>query len=215
MNLSIPYVRRDLAINDQTDEFQIIYDKNSKLENLSFFANLYSDKIINVLFSEDLNITSCADLILNSGCKNIVAVFPVLPTRQEADYFTRSGVKFYTLVPASSFYALSYYVSIGVSSIFIVRDLWHNLPAVKKKLGDISLRMHGDMNGTSYEFTENDEEYYTTFIPRPEDYFLLDEYVDVIQFNTVEENELSVLYKVWIKNHQWLGNISVIREIRG
>lgn len=210
MDLSIPYVKRDLAVNHNANEFQIVYDEKSTLNDLSFFATFYSDKIINVLFSEKLDMTKCADLILNSGCKNIVAVFPSIPTRDEANYFVKSGVKFYSLIPANDYYLLDYLLSIGVDSIFIIGTLWHELPIVKSKLKDVKLRMHGDMSGTTFEYPESVEEYYTVFIPRPEDYDLLDEYVDVIQFNTVQPNELSVLYKLWFVTKKWLGNV---REI--
>ena len=211
MDLSIPYVGlASVKMNEKAGEFQIIYDADSKLDKLIYFAEHWKEKTINVLFSKEYNYTKCADLIANSGCNNIIAVFFGIPTEEEAAYLHKSNVRFYSLFAAPDLYFLDKLIALGVDSVFIADSLWHQLPIVKNKLGDIKLRMHGDKPGTNWFYPENELEYYTLFIPRPEDYELLENYVDVIQFNTNKPNELSVLFKIWFETHKWDGYIQDI-----
>lgn len=205
MKLAVPFTL-NFKYDKWVDEYNIRYTDTSKVKNLKEFLDKYQNKRINILFGSTFEILDIIEEI--KDYKNIVLVTPRPLNKEKYDYISKYGLSYYTLEPAYNYYSLNYLLSLGVCDIYIADDLWHTLPRIKDIVDSFNcrIRMIGDQAGTYSECSNP----YIAFIPRPEDFILLSNYVEVIEFTEEKQSDLNVLYHAWFENFKWIDNINQI-----
>ncbi len=213
MNFSIPYVTKDYNRKHFPDsEINITYHEDSTPEQLKVFAQEFADRRINVLFLHH-EIEEMFSIVSKTGMKNIVVVIPF-----KYQLFNTvnllSNYDYYTFEVAQTIYDVWTLINYGVSDIFLGEELLHNLDEIKDICYNcgVKIRLLGDAVPRTCAEEKEDPNVFmasTKFVPRPEDYDLLCEYFDVIQFLSETSNMLNVLEKVWTAK-TWFGDISGI-----
>lgn len=213
--IAIPFKMNE-SLNDVAKEFNIRFNpqKNS-FEKLVDFIQEYENKRINIEFPEGLDLPTIR--AINKIADNVyIRLFPQdfihLKTLQEY------GCKFFpdSNISAVNYTTLDCYISLGVSDIYIADDLCYNLKEVSKicSKNNIQIRMIlNEIPSTAYDKSHNPR----SPIFRPQDYELLKSYIDVFEFNCVENkkinwNKMKVLYKAWFEKHDWHGNLQEINK---
>ena len=99
-------------------------------------------------------------------------------------------------------------INVGVSDIYIVENLGFelNLLGPVAHASEVSIRVFANVCQSSW--SENNP--IKSFFNRPEDVYLYEPYVDVIEFFGTEKHEQEVMYKVYAKDKKWFGDLSEI-----
>lgn len=218
MRFSIPFKIYD-PTNRDADEFDIDYDpEENSFDKLCDFMDEFPDKRINIRFPNGIDKKS-AKSICRAANNGSVAFRLTKDDVPIAEYLRGIGAKFYFEhdVPAYNLVSLKYYLSLGVSDVYIVDDLWYNIESTREacsKAG-VSIRLVGNRIPMMSPTRGTDP---CSIIPRPNDYDLLDKYVDTIEFDCYTSSGgynfvgAATLWKTWSKTKNWYGDLSEINE---
>ena len=118
-----------------------------------------------------------------------------------------AGVPFYFSYLINNWDELIGYMDIGVSDVFITGFLGFELDKVSKitKERKVQLRCYCNMCQSVW----NEGNSFKKFFIRPEDMYIYDEYIDIIEFFKSEDTQ-NVLYDVYFHTHKWVGNLQEI-----
>ena len=203
--------RKSFKYLPQIDEFNIEFrDKKEKLlyfldqYAISQRVNIYApvaitdnefDLLMSIWEMAKYNIALCwvaADLEVSEERINRL---------KEADF------PFYFYAFISDWDKMYKFIEAGVSDIFITNDLGFNLPIVHTLANSKNVKIRCFANISQYNWDHNQG--LTGFYIRPEDIDLYSEYIDVLEFYNIE-NQQNVLYEVYFKDKKWVGDL---REI--
>lgn len=195
--------------DDRITEFNIIFKKDSSLNNLLDFLDKYIDKRVNISFVDGINYS-----VLKSAARLYGNIAVKLRSNdiQECLKLKDIGVKYYfdNSYPAVNLCSLDSLIALGVSDVYIADDLCYNLP-----------RTHGycDSKGVKTRMVLNRIPCTTTFkgddpkspIWMPRDIDNLAFYIDIFEFdNDLDDAYFDVLFRTWFEKKAWNENI---REI--
>lgn len=211
--LAIPFKLNNEKINEKVSEFNIKFNKDSKLEKLIAFIQEYPDKRINVSFSEGVQVS-----ILAAVTKVSDKVYARLQPSDliKVDELREKECKFFFDAPfsANSFTQLEGFVNIGVSDLYISDDLCYNMKDVRGYCQEKNIGLRLVLNkipATSVDAGFN----LASPIYRPQDLDLLSQYYDMFEFACGEPYDwttFDVLYRVWFENQSWHGPLHEINK---
>ena len=194
-------------VMDASDEFKINYSPNKNdLNKLFEFLKEYSDRRVSITWVDGIDVREAA-LITQVAPNAVHRIDGMMDFRKIGDIIQKE-LPFYfgDSNPAQNWSQLDSYATLGVTDVFISDDLTFELPAVRDFCDEhnIKLRLMLDRLASSVNTSKKVPVYF------PQNMDFLSIYYDVGEFATLDEHQLRVLYKVWFKDKQWLGNI---REI--
>lgn len=216
MRLSVPF-KLFGQLNDEADEFDIDYDpEKNNFDKLCEFIDEFPDKRVNVRFPNGIDKKS-AKSIVRVDRNGSVAFRLTKEDFHVTGDLKDMGARFFfdQNAPAYNLASLKYYLSLGVSDVYIVDDLWYNIELTKgacSKAG-AHIRVVGNRIPMMSPDKGTDA---CSMILRPNDYDLLDKYVDVIEFDCIDRNGIynfpaaDALWKSWSKTKTWYGDLSEI-----
>lgn len=216
MKLAIPFKIR-CNLNDFADEFNIDYTPgDNSFEKLLDFSQTYKDKFVNIHFTDGIDVKEAKTL--SKACSNVrfrLSKEDVVKT----DRLAGEGIAFFfdKEITAYNKTSLDYYLSLGVCALYLSDDLWYSLPDVALVCHD----KHVDIRLVANRIPSMNPERGMSpkdMILRPEDYELLDKYIDCIEFDCVQEDgkfnlaQLDVLKRVWFDRHNWHDDLCHINK---
>lgn len=217
MKVAAPFAINNTTNNERIDEFNIIFKKDSSIEKLVEFLELYQEKRVNVCFKKynptayELKLLKAThnDLRIMLTSFNLAGLEGPSP-----EQLRELGVKFFTDEAINSWTKLVHWTNIGASEIYPAGDLLYEMD---------SLRKYCDDNNMSIRYTLNTIPYCTGMLEdvffRPQDFNLIEKYFDTIDFicegsafdaRHYNWSIFNVLYKAWFTKHKWIGNLSEI-----
>lgn len=211
--MSIPYMRaNDDTLNRWTDEFDITFIKgDSSVERLVEFAEVYSDKRINIKFPAGIDFSALKLAYKISG--NVRAR---LETSQmnHIDKLKEEGLPFFIDYFCDNWTIVDSMLELGVTDILVAGDLVHDLANIKRLSEHRGVRtrlvLNKVMNGGPVV-----NEKACVFIPQLMETF--ERYIDVFEFNVNSPETgkphnglLNVLVKAFFLRRQWVGSMDEI-----
>lgn len=195
-------------------EFDIIFKKDSSLDNLLDFLNEYSDKRINIIFDKDeVNYP-----ILKTISKMEFNFAVKLNSRmmREVKQLKELNIPFYfdNTLAATSLCTLDAMFALGVSDVYIADDLCYNMSQTHalcaSKNVKIRLILNRIPNTTSLRGSD-----YRSVVPLPQDFEALTYYVDIFEIDCGEKLDFAVFdvcYRAFFEKGKWNGNIQEINK---
>lgn len=214
MRLAIPF-KNHYKLNDVADEFYIYYDPaTNDFNNLIDFIQTFQEKTISIRYRNGLDKKTA--LAIGRMFKNVKFVVSWTDAA-ELDALREADIRFYfsSSEPARSMSDLIAYDRIGVSDVYLADDCLYNMEGVKEwcfDVGGIQTRLV--LNQVPITVPSNSP---TIPLLRPQDFDVLDRYVDVAEFycgydKEYDFNKLSVLYRVWFEDKDWGGDLREIND---
>ena len=219
MNFSIPYTRKFNYFSQPNVEIDIHY--KPKVKELEDFIIKYKQKRINLIFDSwgDFDQERDPDLILAFRQKyptcDLVMRLPEY-SAQIQTLLTQKGLPHYYYIFANRWGVFNGLLNTSVTDIYITEDLCFCMDIVQQKVKDKNKRIRTfcDICQTSWP----EEESLRTFFIRPEDLFLYNKYIDVVEFFNAEynKNSLNALYDLYNTGRRWAGPLKeIIKGFKG
>lgn len=215
IKVAIPY-KYNYELNDKVDEFNIFFspDKND-FSKLVEFVQKNEDKRINIQYRDAIDTKTA--IALSKLCPNIAfrlkpEDMPKVKTLVEANckiFFDSS------LACSTVFELYSIVNAFHVSDVYIVNELFFNLPKVSQFCKDNGVQIRIIANRALVNtYVPNTSFYYMPFV-RPNDYDFLKKYIDVYEFDCMvnksyDFKKLKVLYKIYVTDKDWYGDLQEI-----
>lgn len=214
MKYAIPYKYRNDTFNDDAAEFNIkFYQSRNKIEDLIEFVQEYKDKEINILFPEGVHLPTL---------KSITAIGDKIAARLKASDITSVGelkehnIKFFfdNELMVTNYTELDAFIKLGVSEIYPANDLMYNINDLSEYCKDKGVKLRLVLNripNTSFDKGVNPK----SLILRPQDIDILNEYIDVFEFDCGEPYDwakFDVLQRAWFVRKDWHGELYEINE---
>lgn len=236
MKLAAPF-QLHCEYEDVIDEYNINYDpkKYVKTDKLNQAANVEKDsqllldkliafveqtpRRINISIpNSEIPISHLA--IVNKMHDNIYVKLNIRQVHY-IDELKEKGIKFFVdnSAPISNFCLLDEILKLGVTDIYIADDLCYCMEEVHDKCEELEVQIRLILNRIpSTTPFANQDIYSPIFSPR--DYEVLDQYIDVAEFDCYysEENDaynwslFNVLYKSWFIRHDWFNDLREINK---
>ena len=217
MKIAAPFIFNS-KWKDIPDEYNIEFNKTSTIQKvLDFYEEYDNTKRINITFNIELKEDSIKELI--DQCPNLY--IKLRPDQLYLVGFLRKEkIKFFfgNDIPCYSIGMLDFMINQGTSDIYIYDSLFYNLEEVKKKCNNNNVAIRLVLNkipslrpDAGFNFQA------PIFTPR--DFPFLNEYIDTAEFDCYINdgkgynwNQFNVLYKVWFKNQNWIGELKEINK---
>lgn len=217
MNLAIPF-KLYYELNDVATEFNIEYDpEKNDIDKLGDFLETFPDKRINIH-------------IVNGVTKKDVKAIK----RQGTNFALRLGkddlgnvemlqdlgVRFFfdRDVVAYNRISLSYYISLGVSDVYLADDLWYSLKDTYDRCNKSGVKVRAILNRIPMMWPNRGNDA-RAMIFRPEDFDLYSPFVDVAEFDCWDEDgkvynfsKSSVLFRTYFEKRRWCGDLGEINS---
>ena len=213
MNFSIPYTRKFNHFDQSNVEININF--KPKVAELDEFISKYKQKRINLIFEDlkDFNQEWDPDLILEFRKKypncDLVIRLPEYSSRIQT-LLTQKQVPHYYYFFANKWEIFNGLLETSVTDIYVTEDLCFSMDIIKQKAQakNKKIRVFCDVCQTSWPY----ENSLRTFFIRPEDIFLYNKYIDVVEFFDAEHNKdsLNVLYDLYNNGKRWAGPLNEI-----
>ena len=216
MKYCLNYANSSKKMIKEAEEINIIYNKNDI--ELPAFIEKHAEKRINLIIEHPEGNFD------NFEIKKIQAIAEKYPeanihiclySLQKAAAMDNSIVAqmnsvmlpWFTGYIATTWDALHYLISLGVSDIYIAEDLGFELPKVSKicKKAGVAIRVIPNVAQSSI----NNAPDLKKFFIRPEDIDLYAEYIDTIEF-WGELTQQDTFYKIYKTMKCWVGNLKEI-----
>lgn len=156
------------------------------MQKLIDFCELYPNKRINILFKNDIDfeILNVINKIHNSLYVRIInQQIPLIKKLQE------ENIKFFfdETLPCSSLGLLDYMLKLGVTDIYIYDTLCYLMPSVKKRCEEAGVQIRLVLNKIpAFQLDAGSDYRAPIFTPR--DMEILEQYIDVAEFDCFKEN---------------------------
>ena len=212
LKLTIPF-HLDYKLNDRVQGFNVVFDcKVNRLGKMLEFLELYSDARVDIYFINwDVGIVSS---ILKAA--DNVYVNLSFEQLKYAEWLKEKGYKFFVneSFGAYNYDSLDFLINLGVSDVFILDDLWYDLPRTSEicKAHNVNIRLILNKIPTTLP-NQGVNPKAPIFEPQMFDY--LNTYVDMFEFDLGEKpnwNYCDILYKYWFSGKQWFGQLHEINE---
>lgn len=207
---------------EELDEINLKFSSTNKDNDLIKFCEKLKHKRINIYF-DDFDIKTLFDeklsvmLSLKEILKENLYIRLSFDQLRQRDIVEEYGIRYFCDYYIDSYIKLRYFLDKTlVSDIYISDDLCYNLKEIKEicNNSEISIRMVLNRIPSTFEFAG---ELYDSPIFRPEDYDIIKDYIDTVEFDCWEGdkylwNRFSVLYKRWFKNKKWDEDLRYLNE---
>ena len=187
-------------ILDKADEIIINYDEKSP-ELIDFVQKYREDQTIVAKIADfDIDIKDNIDIfkVTYSKHKNFKILMSM---NQNFDYFIDAGIPFFFIEGAGTLSQMRNFVDTGVCDIYIVGDLGFDLQNVSEYLKENNVEVRIYPNIAQYNAMDSR----VAFFVRPNDLFLYENYVDIIEFAGPLQKQ-KVLYDIYT-DEDWLGSL--------
>lgn len=205
---------------DSIDEFKIKVKLNDNGQDIQNFLNIYKDKRVIIClegffidFLTSGKLTEFIQIVKNyENYTFCINPFAAEGTNQEIlDNMkkiaeTMEGLNFFFTVPAVNWDLFHYMITLGISDIYISEDLGFALPHLKVYTINKNIIMRAYPNICQAQVPHMKVEYH--FFIRPEDVPIYEQYIDVLEFYDVENEDL--YYKIYAIDKKWFGNLKEI-----
>lgn len=202
--------KRDFELNDDVDEFNITFHNDeSEVGGLIEFAKAYSDKVVNVRFSDE------AGLDVIRAVADVPNVRFVLEPSDSACMLAckEDGVLFFVdrEWPCHSFTELDYYLrELGVCAVYAVDDLSHDMENVRRMCKKYAADVRVILNRCPQTFLSEGDE--TVVFYRPQDMDVIERYFDVAEFDCglgrkCDFNRLAAYHEAYFDKRDWYGDM--------
>lgn len=218
MNFAIPFTRKFNYFNQPNVEINIHY--KPKVKELDDFISKYSQKRINLIFQEG-EFDKERDLPLIEAFREkypqceLIMRLPVY-SRQIQSFLAQKQLPHYYYILANRWGIFNGLLNTSVTDIYISEDLCFSLDIIQQKVKDKNKKIRTFCNVCQTTWPE--EESLRTFFIRPEDVFLYNKYIDVVEFFEAEKdkNALNTLYNLYNKGERWAGPLKeIIKGFKG
>lgn len=218
MNFAIPFTRKFNYFNQPNVEINIHY--KPKVKELDDFISKYNQKRINLIFQEG-EFDKERDLPLIEAFREkypqceLVMRLPVY-SRQIQSLLAQKQLPHYYYILANQWGIFNGLLNTSVTDIYISEDLCFSLDIIQQKVKDTNKKIRTFCNVCQTTWPE--EESLRTFFIRPEDIFLYNKYIDVVEFFEAEKdkNALNTLYNLYNKGERWAGPLKeIIKGFKG
>lgn len=218
MNFAIPFTRKFNYFNQPNVEINIHY--KPKVKELDDFISKYKQKRINLIFQEG-EFDKERDLPLIEAFREkypqceLVMRLPVY-SRQIQSLLAQKQLPHYYYILANRWGIFNGLLNTSVTDIYISEDLCFSLDIIQQKVKDKNKKIRTFCNVCQATWPE--EESLRTFFIRPEDIFLYNKYIDVVEFFEAEKdkNALNTLYNLYNKGERWAGPLKeIIKGFKG
>ena len=216
MNFAIPFTRKFNYFNQPNVEINIHY--KPKVKELDDFISKYSQKRINLIFQEG-EFDKERDLPLTEAFREkypqceLVMRMPVY-SRQIQSLLAQKQLPHYYYILANRWGIFNGLLNTSVTDIYISEDLCFSLDIIQQKVKDTNKKIRTFCNVCQTTWPE--EESLRTFFIRPEDIFLYNKYIDVVEFFEADKNSLNTLYNLYNKGERWAGPLrEIIKGFKG
>lgn len=218
MNFAIPFTRKFNYFNQPNVEINIHY--KPKVKELDDFISKYKQKRINLIFQEG-EFDKERDLPLIEAFREkypqceLVMRMPVY-FRQIQSLLAQKQLPHYYYIFANRWGIFNGLLNTSVTDIYISEDLCFSLDIIQQKVKDTNKKIRTFCNVCQTTWPE--EESLRTFFIRPEDIFLYNKYIDVVEFFEAEKdkNALNTLYNLYNKGERWAGPLKeIIKGFKG
>lgn len=206
-NVSLPY-KYNHPLMDEVQQFNINYDsQKNNFGKLIRFVEQFPHKRINI------SLASPADLedikVINKIHNNIYLKFDNLSFLSKIE--EKDNFKYYFSFPIGSFTQLNQIFEFPITDIYISDDLCYSLKTVKEMCGARNINTRLIVNTIPSigikGFSIKDP------IFRPDDAEYISNFIDTIEFDCDNDwKKIEVLYKVWVKQQIWFGNLQEINS---
>lgn len=214
MKFAAPYKNKCFI---QPDEYNINFSEYSKIETLIDFISDHKDTIINISFTD---------------AEDIEKVYPVFKVSDNVRIRIRydSGISYIdklneldipfildSSIPVGTYGMFDWAISIGAKGIYITDDLFYNLARVKTQCDKANIEIRMILNRIPCST------YWASLskcapIFRPQDFPVLDDYINVGEFNCYDSNnhydwiKCKTQYKIWFEDHYWDEDLKFIND---
>lgn len=212
MEVAIPY-KLNFKLNSEVQEFNIRFDPDkNNFDTLIDFIQEYKDKQINIEYRNGID-TKTASALAKVGdnvrfrlrAEDIARVEKLL--ERKCKFF------FDSTMAASCWMDLYRLVNVyHVTDIYATDDLCYEMDKVHNYCAaqDVHIRFIANRAPLTQPVGKD---MYTAPLYRPQDMHTLSKWVDVVEFdcgNPYDFNMLKILYKAYIKNMHWYGQLGEI-----
>lgn len=216
MKLAIPF-KLYYELNDVADEFNIQYNpETSTIDKLGDFIEAFPGKRVNVEIVGDMDDKKLIKSIVRLDKENIY--FRLRENHiKNIESLKQMNCKYFFSydAPAYNIVSLDYFISLGVSDVYLSDDLWYFLKDVcdlchKNK---VNVRFVANRIPSMCSTRGFDKR---AMIVRPNDFDLIDGLIDTIEFDCYDFKGvynfgmLSALYKTWFTTKNWYGDLGEI-----
>lgn len=217
MKLAIPF-KLFYELNDVAEEFNIEYNPDTNdLDKLGDFLEEFADKRVNIHVVGGVT-KKDAKAIRRHGTN--VAFRLSKDDASQVEMLQDLGVRFFfdSNIPAYNKVSLSHYLAMGVSDVYLADDLVYTLKDTKEACDRHGTRIRMVLNRipSMSPLKGSDPR---SFVARPEDFSLLNEAIDVAEFDCWYDDgekynfsKLSVLHDVFFKKQCWHGDLGEVNH---
>lgn len=212
MDVAIPF-KNHYKLNDKVQEFNIFFDSDkNNLDTLIEFIQTFENHIINIEYRNGIDIKTATAL---SKISDRVRFRLRAEDISKVAKLHERGCKYFfdSSMAANSWTMLFWLVEYHqVCDVYIKDDLIYELDRVKEYCDkhDVRVRMIINRAPTSYPIGPDD---FIAPLCRPQDMDDISKWIDVVEFdcgNPCDFNVLKVLYKAYIVNKFWYGQLEEI-----
>lgn len=215
MILATEYFINAPDIDEIVGEFNMLYRKHSKIEDILAFATKYPNHRLILKFEDRINykvLETLKAVHTNVSVRLSQEDMNQIPTLQ------KNGISYFLdiTMPAYNYSTLDTLLKLKVSDVYIADDLWYDLRRVSKVCRRNNTRIRLIVNRipcTSIDKGVNERSIFIT--PQTLKYYL--RYVNVIEFDLGTSNsildsleKLRTMIKIWLKNNYWIGQLSTL-----
>ena len=224
MNFSIPYTRKFNHFDQSNVEININY--SPKVKQLENFIIKYKQKRINLIFNSwgDFDQERDPDLILAFRQKyptcNLVMRLPDIRepfyAKEIQTLLAEKQLPHYYFTLANRWDIFNGLLETSVTDIYVTEDLCFSMDMIKQKAKEKNKKLRTFCNICQTSWPETNS--LRTFFIRPEDAFLYNKYIDVVEFFNAEHNKnsLNVLYDLYNNGKRWAGPLNeIIKGFKG
>ena len=194
--------RQPYSVIEKADEVKVAYEDREIL--LDFVEKIPNKKVILEVPGEDFewNLWHMYDEKFENFC---VALYML----NKYDDFNKEGIKWYWPYPITTYYELQEIAALRPSYILLGPPLTFDLENVSK-VTDISIRMIPNVARLSYIPKMEEAHGILGQWVRPEDVFLYDDYIDVMEFDKVNLKQEELMLQVYKEDKEWPGNLNLL-----
>lgn len=222
MKIAAPATSNMPVSFDELDEINLNYSSKNKQEDLIKFCSELKDKRINIFFNgadiEDIFKNNLSMILsLKSVLKDNFYIRLSFNQLYHRKYLEEYDIKYFCEYYIDSYIKLRYFLdNTNVSDIYISDDLCYNLKEIKEicESRDISIRMILNKIPSTFIYAG---ELYDAPIFRPQDFDILDKYIDTAEFdcwkgNKYLWNKYIVLYRRWFNKKEWNEDLRYLND---
>lgn len=217
MRFAAPYQLNGCTIDyDNIDEFNIVFTKDSKYDELKKFIELYPNHRINIQYQDGYDIEQMFAFFQENEQLYWRMRSNDLPYVRECQ---ENNIKFFfdNNMPIYSYCLLEWALNSGTTGIYIADDLTYNIKNVYEQCNEKGIELRVVLNRVpitnSLSLTCPSVQVY-----RPQDFDYLNDYYAVGEFNCGDEYDwvkAEVLYRRWYIDHFWEDDLDLMNpELR-